>query len=168
VLKLRSGSGVVVTRVHLFLLFAALALAEEPGEHGGEERLEARRPRLLFPAGKRSHRVHAAIYLSGERKTILSGGQSTAIQLVLWGGRGDGTTKGSRGYNERRAGALVGRRGVERVSFQRSGSVRIATVGGGGLDGWDRSAEGALAVEAVRVGESLSWIAFLGLGSYWP
>lgn len=60
--ELRSGSGggvVVVAGGHLFVL-AVLGLAEEPGEHGGEERLEARRPRPLFPAGERSHRGSAS------------------------------------------------------------------------------------------------------------
>lgn len=58
---LRSGSrgSVVVARGHLFVLVLGLGLAEEPGEHGGEERLEARRQRLLFPAGVRSHRGSA-------------------------------------------------------------------------------------------------------------
>ena len=63
VAELRSGGGgggvVVVARGHLFVL-VVLGLAKEPKEHGGEERLEARRPRPLFPAGERSHRGSAS------------------------------------------------------------------------------------------------------------
>jgi hypothetical protein len=49
-MRLRSGSDVLVACGHLLL-----ARAKDPREDGGEEGLETRNPRPLFPAGERSH-----------------------------------------------------------------------------------------------------------------
>jgi hypothetical protein len=67
--------GVVVTCGHLFLLlfFVALTLGEEPGENEGEERLEARRLRLLFPFDKRSHRVTGNLSSGGSHRAAARG-----------------------------------------------------------------------------------------------
>jgi hypothetical protein len=74
--KLRSG-GVVVARGHLLVL-VLVGLAEEAREHGGEERLEARSPRPLFPAGERSHRVSAS-NSGGNKKRDGWSGRSRSI-----------------------------------------------------------------------------------------
>lgn len=75
--KLRSG-GVVVARGHLLVLVLIGLAEEEAREHGGEERLEARSPRPLFPAGERSHRVSAS-NSGGNKKRDGWSGRSRSI-----------------------------------------------------------------------------------------
>jgi hypothetical protein len=167
--KLRSG-GVVVARGHLLVLvLIGVGLAEEAREHRGEERLEARSPRPLFPAGERSHRVSAST--AAATRSVMGGGRvkvnrwRRVMGTVLEGGTRRGyivSASGGADINERAclpagAGVVVraaGRREGREERLQRSGRVRIATVRKIRSDGWDRS-PGKLAVAASGSGSGI-------------
>lgn len=191
---LRSGSrgSVVVARGHLFVLVLGLGLAEEPGEHGGEERLEARRQRLLFPAGVRSHRGSAEAQRQQEAFSCplspslpvpaqsRAGGRRVMVQFSRERG-GYGSGRGGTDINERaseRCCCQAGRSGSRRrersgSNGRDSGRVRIATVGRSRSNGWDRS-PGKLAVAAtasgirLRAGKGLGFLLRRVPTRVWP